>query len=78
MFFNTPFKKTHKDSISHFFNELPKLKIPDLHDIQNSNSIFFLDTFTTAPGFRFEEVVRDGNNLSRCFRLDSRAHDRVH
>lgn len=75
MFFNTPFRETHKDSIAYFFSELPKLKIPDLENLQHSGSTFFLDTFTSAPGFRFEEVVRDSHNLSRCFRIDSRAHD---
>jgi len=75
MFFNTPFIGTHKDSIINFFDELSKLKIEALKNIENSNSVFFLDTFTTASGYRFEEKVRDSCNLARCFRIDSRAHD---
>lgn len=75
LFFNAPFITGHLESINDFFSELPKLKIDILKDQQNSNSVFFLDAFTSAPGFRFEEKVRDSNNLARCFRLDSRAHD---
>lgn len=75
MFFNTPFIGTHKDSIVRFFDELNKSKIEVLKNLKNSNSIFFLDTFTTASGYRFEEKVRNCCNLARCFRIDSRAHD---
>lgn len=38
-------------------------------------SVFFLDYFTTKAGYKFEEKVRDYNNLSRCYRIDSRSHD---
>lgn len=75
MFFNTPFVGTHKDSIISFFDGLEKLKIVALQNLENSSSVFFLDTFTTASGYRFEEKVRDSCNLARCFRIDSRAHD---
>lgn len=75
MFFNTPFKNNHKESISFFFETLVKEEIPILKNFYNSNSVFFLDTFTTSSGYRFEEKVRNENNLSRCFRIDSRAHD---
>lgn len=75
MFFNTPFINTHKESISHFFDKLEDLKIDILRNLENSNSVFFLDTFTTTSGYRFEEKVRNACNLARCFRIDSRAHD---
>lgn len=74
-FFNTPFMDSHKESVNYFFLNLSKLKIKGLLDLQNSSSVFFMDTFTTAKGFRFEEKVRDANNLSRCYRIDSRSHD---
>ncbi|MDP2643138.1 MAG: hypothetical protein Q8P62_04830 [Candidatus Peregrinibacteria bacterium] len=77
MFFNTPFMNNHHDSISHFFDKLTALKIETLADIENSNSVFFLDTFTTTSGYRFEEKVRNSCNVSRCFRIDSRAHDLI-
>lgn len=75
MFFNTPFIEGHLQSINYFFSKLPKEKIQALENMENSNSVFFLDTFTTAYGIRFEESVRETNNLARCFRIDSRAHD---
>lgn len=75
IFFNTPFLETHKDSIINFFDKLEKLKIDVLKNLKNSDSVFFLDTFTTTSGYRFEEKVRDSCNLARCYRIDSRAHD---
>jgi len=75
MFFNTPFTDDHRNSIGHFFDTLKDLNIGKLKDLQNSNSVFFLDTFTTTSGYRFEEKVRNSCNLARCFRIDSRSHD---
>ncbi|MBU1044622.1 MAG: hypothetical protein KJ915_09545 [Candidatus Omnitrophica bacterium] len=75
VFFNTPFVDNHKQSIIHFFDKLKELKIKDLKSLENSSSVFFLDTFTTTSGYRFEEKVRNACNLARCFRIDSRAHD---
>ncbi|MCF7846291.1 MAG: hypothetical protein K9L85_03555 [Candidatus Peribacteraceae bacterium] len=75
MFFNTPFINNHKDSIIIFFDKLKELKVASLKNLQNSSSVFFLDTFTTTSGYRFEEKVRNACNLARCFRIDSRAHD---
>ncbi|MCK9186779.1 hypothetical protein M0P48_05100 [Candidatus Gracilibacteria bacterium] len=77
MFFNTPFLNNHHDSIRYFFDKLTRIKIETLAGVQNSNSVFFLDTFTTTSGYRFEEKVRNSCNLSRCFRIDSRAHDLI-
>ena len=77
IFFNTPFVNNHHDSICNFFDKLEELKIEKITGIENYNSIFFLDTFTTTSGYRFEEKVRNACNLSRCFRIDSRAHDLI-
>lgn len=75
MFFNAPFIKDHKTSINHFFDELQGLDIEILKSLRNAQSIFFLDAFNTPAGFKFEKEIVQRNNLSRCYRLDSRAHD---
>ncbi|MFA5829622.1 MAG: hypothetical protein WC843_03955 [Candidatus Gracilibacteria bacterium] len=75
MFFNFPFIDDHLSSINNFFEKLGSLNIDALKDLHCSESVFFLDYFSTATGYKFEEKVRDSNNLSRCYRIDSRAHD---
>lgn len=75
MFFNTPFEVNHLTSINNFFKRLKKLKNAPFSDMRLSESVFFLDYFTTASGYKFEEKVRNSNNLSRCYRIDSRSHD---
>ncbi len=75
MFFNFPFIDDHLTSINNFFNKVGTLNIEPLKHMLCSQSVFFLDYFSTASGYKFEEKVRDENNLSRCYRIDSRAHD---
>jgi hypothetical protein len=75
MFFNFPFLDNHLNSINNFFSKVNTLNINHLKDMLCSGSVFFLDSFTTPAGYKFEEKVRDSNNLSRCYRIDSRAHD---
>lgn len=75
LFLNAPFIHSHENSINNFFTQIQLLKNPQLQNLQTSSSIFFLDTFSTPPGYKFEETVVESNGLSRCFRLDSRAND---
>ncbi len=75
LFFNVPFREDHLTSITTFFRSLERLKIKAIQSLKNTQSVFFLDSFTTPAGFKFEEKVRNVNNLSRCYRIDSRAHD---
>lgn len=42
-----------------------------------SQSVLFLDSFNTSIGYKLEEKLRHENNLSRCYRIDSRAHDLI-
>lgn len=75
MFFNFPFIDDHLTSINNFFKQIDSLGIESLKDLNCYESVFFLDYFTTAAHFKFEEKVRNSNNLSRCYRIDSRSHD---
>lgn len=75
MFFNAPFVKDHKTSINNFFDELHNINLDILASLKNTGSIFFLDSFNTPARYRFEQDIMIRNNLSRCYRLDSRAHD---
>lgn len=75
LFFNFPFVDDHLSSINNFFSKVGTLKIECLKDLLCSESVFFLDYFTTPAGYKFEEKVRDMNNLARCYRIDSRTHD---
>lgn len=75
MFFNFPFVDDHLTSINNFFNTVGELNIAALKDMNRSESVFFLDYFSTSSGYKFEEKVRNTNNLSRCYRIDSKAHD---
>ncbi len=75
LFFNFPFTDNHLESINNFFSKIGGLDIDCLKALHCSESVFFLDYFTTATGYKFEEKVRNSNNLSRCYRIDSRAHD---
>ena len=75
LFFNFPFIDNHLESINNFFKKIGNLKIDCLESMHCSEFVFFLDYFTTATGYKFEEKVRDAKNLSRCYRIDSRAHD---
>lgn len=75
LFFNVPFKKSHLDSITAFFKTVESLNLKVLQELKNTKSVFFLDSFTTPAGYKFEEKVRKANNLLRCYRIDSRAHD---
>jgi len=77
MFFNAPFINDHKTSINHFFDKLEELDLGALKQRKHTQSVFFLDSFNTPAGYKFEEDIRRRNNLSRCYRLDSRAHDLV-
>lgn len=77
MFFNSPFIDDHKTSINHFFDKLQEVDIPALKQRKHTQSVFFLDSFNTPAGYKFEEDIRKRNNLSRCYRLDSRAHDLI-
>lgn len=77
MFFNSPFIDDHKTSINHFFDKLAELDLPALKNRQNTQSVFFLDSFNTPGGYTFEQDIRRRNNLSRCYRLDSRVHDLI-
>lgn len=74
-FFNFPFLDDHLSSITNFFNKLCSLDIVCLQSLLCSQSVFFLDSFTTPAGYKFEEKVRNINNLSRCYQIDSRSHD---
>lgn len=75
IFFNFPFIDDHLNSINNFFSKVCNLNIGPLENMLCSQSVFFLDYFTTALGYKFEEKVRNSNNLSRCYRIDSRCHD---
>lgn len=75
MFFNAPFIDDHKTSINNFFDQINKLNLKIFESLKNSQSIFFLDSFNTPAGFKFEKEIMRRNNLSRCYRLDSRVHD---
>lgn len=75
VFIDAPFVNNHTESIRNFFDILRCEQIPELNRLYQSSSMLFVDSFTTPRGYRFEEKVRDENNLDRCFRIDSRAHD---
>jgi hypothetical protein len=75
MFFNYPFIDDHLSSITNFFNNLKEHNVDELKNMHCSESVFFLDYFNTPAGYKFEEKVRNNINLSRCYRIDSRAHD---
>jgi hypothetical protein len=77
MFFNAPFIDNHKNSINTFFDRLQKLDLKVLKSLKNSQSVFFLDSFNTPAKYRFEKDIMTRNNLSRCYRLDSRVHDLI-
>lgn len=77
MFFNLPFLEDHFESVNKFFEYLKVAKIETLQDMQNSNSVLFLDSFNTAAGQKIEHKIRTANNLSRCYRIDSRSHDLI-
>ncbi|MFC1811046.1 DUF3800 domain-containing protein [Patescibacteria group bacterium] len=77
MFFNAPFNTNHLTSINDFYNNLQDLKLDALKYLNYSQSILFTDSFNTPAGYKFEEIVRNTNNLSRCYRVDSRAHDLI-
>ena len=77
MFFNAPFIDDNKTSINTFFDNLHKLNLDVLKSLKNTQSVFFLDSFNTPAGLRFEKDIMTCNNLSRCYRIDSRAHDLI-
>ncbi|MDP2691090.1 MAG: DUF3800 domain-containing protein [bacterium] len=77
MFFNAPFIDDHQTSINNFFDKLDELDLGALKQRQHTQSVFFLDSFNTPAGYKFEEDIRKRNNLSRCYRLDSRVHDLI-
>ena len=59
------------------FHELQKLDLSVLKSLKNTQSVFFLDSFNTPAGYKFEQEIMVRNNLSRCYRLDSRVHDLI-
>lgn len=75
IFFNAPFTDNHVTSINGFLAKLKGLKLDGMSKMLFSQSALFLDSFTTPPGYKIEESIRNANNLSRCYRIDSRAHD---
>lgn len=75
LFFNFPFIHDHAKSIEKFFKKINYLKIHPLQNMQHSKTIFFLDSFTIRPGYNLEEIIQTTNNLSRCYKIDSRAND---
>lgn len=77
MFFNLPFLEGHFESINNFFKYLEETSVESLKDMQNSNSVLFLDSFNTSAGLKIEHKIRSTNNLSRCYRIDSRSHDLI-
>lgn len=77
IFFNIPFIVNHEKSINNFFQQLPNLKIAQLKNLNNLESVLFSDSFTTLSAYNFEEKVVTQNGLSRCYRIDSRAHDLI-
>lgn len=74
-FFNAPFKENHTKSIDYFFEQFSALKPPAFKELKLSNSVLFVDSFTTPGGHKFEQKVFRSQNLARCYRIDSRAHD---
>jgi len=77
IFFNAPFTEDHINSMKHFFDQIPKLKLEIFRNAQFSKSVLFLDSFTTPQQLKLEEKIRQQNNISRCYRIDSRAHDLI-
>ncbi len=74
-FFNVPFIDNHFTTINNAIPKIIELNIDRMNQVHYSRSILFLDSFTTPPKYKIEEKIRDANNLSRCYRIDSRAHD---
>jgi hypothetical protein len=77
MFFNSPFITDHSNSINYFFDCLNSQQFPVFQNFNNSKSVFFLDSFNTPAGIKFEKEITTRNNLGRCYRLDSKAHDLI-
>lgn len=74
-FFNVPFIDDHPTTIHKALPRIKELNIDRMNQIHYSSSTLFLDSFTTPAKYKIEEKIRDANNLSRCYRIDSRAHD---
>ena len=74
-FFNVPFINDHVATINKALPRIKELNIDQMNQIHYSSSTLFLDSFTTPAKYKIEEKIRDSNNLSRCYRIDSRAHD---
>lgn len=77
MFFNAPFTDDHLTSVNQFFDLLVEKKVKPLSNINYSESILFMDSHNTPAGYKLEENIRNTNNLSRCYRIDSRASDLI-
>jgi hypothetical protein len=75
--FNAPFVDDHKTSINYFFDYLNGQNLPIFKNLKNTQSVFFLDSFNTPAGVKFENEITSRNNLARCYRLDSKAHDLI-
>ena len=63
MFFNAPFIDDHKTSINNFFDRINNFDLNILKSLRNSQSVFFLDSFNTPAGFKFEKEIRNKSEI---------------